>query len=42
LLAHLGDVEQSNQLFQEGLALLDRRLAGSVGVPARVDGAPGE
>jgi HemY protein len=36
LLAHLGDVEQSNQLFQEGLALLDRRLGGSVVVPARV------
>lgn len=36
LLAHLGDVEQSNQLFQEGLALLDRRLAGSVVVPTRV------
>ncbi|MDP3814554.1 heme biosynthesis HemY N-terminal domain-containing protein [Pseudomonas sp.] len=28
LLAQLGEVEGSNQLFQEGLRLLDRRLAG--------------
>ncbi|MCY1518792.1 Protein HemY [compost metagenome] len=28
LLAQLGEVEQSNRLFQEGLGLLDRRLAG--------------
>ncbi|WPC05369.1 heme biosynthesis HemY N-terminal domain-containing protein [Pseudomonas benzenivorans] len=28
LLARLGEVERSNQLFQEGLGLLDRRLGG--------------
>jgi HemY protein len=28
LLAQLGEVEASNQLFQDGLGLLDRRLAG--------------
>lgn len=28
LLARLGEVERSNQLFQEGLGLLDRRLSG--------------
>ncbi|TBU97015.1 heme biosynthesis HemY N-terminal domain-containing protein [Phytopseudomonas dryadis] len=28
LLAQLGEVERSNQLFQEGLGLLDRRLSG--------------
>ncbi|MGE8499950.1 MAG: heme biosynthesis HemY N-terminal domain-containing protein [Pseudomonas sp.] len=33
LLAQLGEVERSNQLFQEGLGLLDRRLSG----PARLE-----
>lgn len=35
LLAQLGEVEGSNQLFQEGLGLLDQRLAGqALAVPA--------
>jgi hypothetical protein len=38
LLAQLGDAERSNQLFQEGLGLLDSRLLASpLPVPARVD-----
>lgn len=37
LLAQLGDTERSNQLFQEGLGLLDERLLASpLPVPARV------
>ena len=37
LLAQLGDTERSNQLFQEGLGLLDNRLLASpLPVPARV------
>ena len=37
LLAQLGDTERSNQLFQEGLGLLDSRLLASpLPVPARV------
>ncbi|WP_347902661.1 heme biosynthesis protein HemY [Pseudomonas purpurea] len=37
LLAQLGDTERSNQLFQEGLGLLDKRLlAAPLPVPARV------
>ncbi|MBV4485888.1 heme biosynthesis protein HemY [Pseudomonas sp. SWRI153] len=37
LLAQLGDTERSNQLFQEGLGLLDERLlAAPLPVPARV------
>ena len=37
LLAQLGDTERSNQLFQEGLGLLDNRLLSSpLPVPARV------
>ncbi|APC16956.1 heme biosynthesis protein HemY [Pseudomonas frederiksbergensis] len=36
LLAQLGDTERSNQLFQEGLGLLDKRLLASpLPVPAR-------
>ena len=36
LLAQLGDTERSNQLFQEGLGLLDNRLLASpLPVPAR-------
>ena len=37
LLAQLGDTERSNQLFQEGLGMLDERLlAAPLPVPARV------
>ena len=37
LLAQLGDAERSNQLFQEGLGLLDERLlAAPLPVPAQV------
>ncbi|AZE51906.1 Uncharacterized protein EC-HemY [Pseudomonas chlororaphis] len=37
LLAQMGDTERSNQLFQEGLGLLDERLLASpLPVPARV------
>ena len=37
LLAQLGDTERSNQLFQEGLGLLDNRLLASpLPAPARV------
>ena len=36
LLAQLGDTERSNQLFQEGLGLLDNRLLASpLPVPAQ-------
>jgi HemY protein len=35
LLARLGETEQSNRLFQEGLGLLDQRL-GSLPLPARL------
>ncbi|MNR25739.1 putative protoheme IX biogenesis protein [compost metagenome] len=34
LLAHLGELEKSNQLFQEGLGLLDQQLP-SLPLPAR-------
>lgn len=37
LLGQLGEVERSNQLFQEGLGLLDQRLTG-VALPAPVSG----
>jgi len=37
LLAQLGDTERSNQLFQEGLGLLDNRLLASP-LPAPVRG----
>jgi hypothetical protein len=43
LLAQLGDTERSNQLFQEGLGLLDERLlAAAAGAGSRLTVSEGE